>query len=229
MDQAVAYAYLIALHVALLYAAVKSSRFVKAWHRLGLDHPYYTSRIARAQHVLRRMDATVPSGAVVLLGDSLMAHLAPTAVAPLAVNFAVPGQRSDHLLSQLPAYTCLNRARAVAVMIGTNDIVTKRQQGLKDRYEAILAAIPRDVPVVMASIPPLRGRQAEVAEAARAARAVCDADNRCLFVDAHAALSGPNMLMPDGVHLSDDAYRILLELLRPAVLHAALEPRPATA
>lgn len=216
---AVTILYLMVLHLALLAAVLKGSRMVKLWHRFGFDHPYYISRIARAHYVLRRVDATVPPSAVVILGDSILAHIAPTAIAPFGVNFSVPGQRADHLLSQLPKYHCLQRASLVVLMIGTNDIITRRAEGLEDRLQAILAEIPPGVPVVMASIPPLRDFPDETLAAARVVQAICEQNQRCRFVDAHAALGG--MLHPDGIHLSDDGYRVLVPLLREAVLNVS--------
>jgi lysophospholipase L1-like esterase len=165
-----------------------------------------------------RMDAAVPDGAVVFLGDSNTFTLVAAAVAPIAVNFGMGALRSDQLLDFLPTYRCLARAAAVSIMVGTNDIFDGRAEGLEDRYAAILAKIPAGIPVVFSSVPPLAVNPDQARRASVALRAVCEDDWRCRFVDLHAALDGaPDALTPDGVHLSETGYAVWIRLLREAL------------
>ena len=199
---AVLAAYLLAIHAALALAA----------YRLTLEPPVV--RMLRDTH--RQQDPQVPPGAVVFLGDSITQGLAAAAVASLSINYSISGQRSDQLLKSLEQYPSLSRASAVVLTIGTNDVVQGRVADLAQTYAEILRAVPAAVPVLMNTIPPIRGEHAEGALRARAAAVeACARDARCRLVDLHAAaLSHGNALAEDGVHLTESGYIAWAALLR---------------
>jgi len=178
----------------------------------------------RAAHA--RMDAAVPDGAVLFLGDSHTCMLVTAAVAPNSVNFGINGLTSEQLLENMPIYRSMERARAVCIMVGTNDLLSGHAEGLKQRYAAILAQVPARVPVIFCSVPPLTNRPErgfpDVDQKARAAalalRDVCAEDRRCRFVDVHALLDdAPGTLTADGVHLSEAGCAVWIEALRSAL------------
>lgn len=117
----------------------------------------------------------------------------------------------------------MGRARRVVVLIGTNDLLQLRSDGIEQRYRAVLAKVPARIQVTLVSVPPLDVKIAsaqDVRAVVQASRRACAADARCTFVDAHAALSledgtpQPGVLLPDGIHLSSAGYARLIRLLR---------------
>ena len=206
--------YLAAVHALLGMAVLKSSTVVQPLLTLGIDPPAYRAVILSNRISHQRRDRQVPPGADVFLGDSLTASMVVANVSPVAVNFGIGGQRTDHLLEFLPSLHSLGRAGRVFLMIGTNDVVQGRTAGLHERYDRLLAALPAGVPVVMSSAPPVRGREVQATQAAADARAACSKVARCTFVDVHAALRGdPEVLEEDGVHLSAHGYEVLRKAL----------------
>lgn len=207
--------YLLAVHVALAAAVLKGGLMPRVAAKLGLTPHPARIEVKFLREVHDRMDDVVPAGATIFLGDSHFQSLPVSAVAPLAVNFAIGSQRSDQLLDSMALYDSMERARAVVVMVGTNDIAQGLEDSLRDRYRAILAHIPSRVPVVMASVPPMVG--VDVRGAVLAARDACSADQRCRFLDANAALSEPGCIGDDGVHLTPKGNAALIRSLRSAL------------
>ncbi|HSC75329.1 MAG TPA: SGNH/GDSL hydrolase family protein [Pseudomonadales bacterium] len=226
--------YLIAVHV-LLIAALVSSDIVPrtvAWLGMARDvqqPPEEIPFIPMMRGVHAWMDASVPAGATIFLGDSITMALATAAVAPYSVNYGISWQRSDQLMKSMDIYQSIARAGRVFVMVGTNDVLEGREADIQSRYQAILTKIPANVDVVMNSIPPvgdvvINGRTISdktVRDVGAIAQTVCEADKRCHFVDAYEALSTDGkptqgVLMPDQIHLSPKGYQLWIEAMRHA-------------
>lgn len=168
-----------------------------------------------------QMDAMVPEGSVVFLGDSLTYGLVTAALVPHCVKFATGGQRSDELLEEMRGLRCLSRASCVVITTGTNDILQGRAQGLGERYEQMLELVPG--PVILCSVPPIQrpGFDQQARATSVVARAVCEDSRRCTFLDLHSALDGViGALSADGVHLDVLGYEVWAQMLRQALTHA---------
>ena len=173
------------------------------------------------------MDESVPAGATIFIGDSITMALATAAVAPYSVNYGISWQRSDQLIKSMDIYESILRSSRVFVMVGTNDVLEGREVGIQSRYQAILAKIPANVEVVMSSIPPvgdvvINGRKIDeknVRAVVAFAKTVCEANERCRFVNTYEALSTDGkptqgVLLPDQIHLSTKGYQLWIEALR---------------
>jgi hypothetical protein len=214
-------AYLAAIHGALGIALIGPS---VAQHLTVPTIPEEESIIPRLREVHAQMDASVPAGAAVFLGDSITMALATAAVEPRAVNYGIGWQRSDQLLVSMKGYGSLQRAGRVFVMIGTNDLLQGREAGIGERYRAILSTIPAGIPVVMSSPPPIgpitfygvhKVEDAAVRQAGIEARAACAADPRCRFVDTYSLLKGTEgALLPDQIHLAPPGYTLWIRALK---------------
>lgn len=189
-----------------------------------LDEHAIDAHAALVRNVHVPLDRQAPVGATVFLGDSHTEMLLVSAIAPLAVNHGVSGQSSEELLRSMELYPSLQRGSVVVVTTGTNDLNQRRSAGIGERYRAILSKIPSHVSVVVSSIPPNARHDAR--PVVNEARIACAADRRCTFVDAFASLSSdglplPGVLRADGVHLSDEGYRIWSEQLQRAIVTAS--------
>jgi hypothetical protein len=227
-------AYLILLHLLVGIALVKTDLLPRIADRLGLappDMPDTEPLMAAWRAIHRHKDATAPEGATLFLGDSITKAMPVANITPGAVNFGIGWQRADQLIVSMRGYTSLQRAARVVVMIGTNDLLQGQDAALPVHYRTILAKIPRDTPVIMASVPPLAPTSkwqqgavddARVRAAVASAQQACEARPHCRFVNAYDALSQqgaamPGALQPDGIHLAPLGYELLTTLIRDAM------------
>jgi hypothetical protein len=198
-------AYLVLLHLALASAL---------WKRYTAESPF----IPAMRQVHQDMESNVPAGAAIFLGDSITQRLVTSNVAPLSVNYGIGWQRSDQLIESMKGYESIQRASAVYIAIGVNDLLQKRQDGIDGRYRTILQAIPARIPVVLSSVSPLPTLDSDVVKGVRDAGArACAERPGCVFVDLLALLPAAG-LQPDKVHLSAQGYRLWIGALRQALI-----------
>ncbi len=227
-NRAAALAYLTTIHVALFGLIWNTGKVQQTVKRLSspgtvvlADDPI----IERLLSAHDQMDASVPAGASIFLGDSITQSLATAAVDSAAINYGIGWMRSDQLLASIPRYPSLRRAQRVYVTIGTNDILQGRVAQLPTTYRAILSSIPEGPSIIMSS-PPAIGRidfyghrvsPQDARTAADFAAAACQAASRCTFVDAERLLAPiPGALQADGVHLTPTGYAVWIKALRDA-------------
>jgi lysophospholipase L1-like esterase len=105
----------------------------------------------------RTIDPLIPRGVVLVSGDSIAAQLPPDWVAPDAVNLGIGGIGVRQLAQQLPRLGSLARARAVVIIIGTNDLVnvSAPPPGLAGELTRLLERIPPLIPVLLCAVPPV--------------------------------------------------------------------------
>jgi lysophospholipase L1-like esterase len=178
---------------------------------------------------------------VVFLGDSIAAFFqqrAPDvwnrAIAPLGnvVDFGIEGDRTQFVLWRVQnGELDGTNARAVVLMIGTNNLATATPEnvarGVGAIVDAVRAKLPNAVIVLNGLFPrgdpndPLRGKAADVN--ARLAQLADGTHVRWLdagpgFVTADGTIA-PS-LMPDKLHPSPDGYELWATALRPVLLDA---------
>lgn len=226
-------AYLVVLHVLLIAACISTDFLPRVAARLHLTASP-PSEAELLLHMMRtvhsQVDATVPEGATLFLGDSITMFFATSALAADSVNYGIGWQRTDQLIDSMDRYRSMHRAARVVVTIGTNDLLQHRSHGIEARYRAILAKIPAHASIVMSSVPPLgnnvvhdRGIAVDdVRRVVASAQAACEADQRCRFVNAYEALTvqghpAPGVLMTDDIHLTPEGYARWFAAMRPAM------------
>jgi lysophospholipase L1-like esterase len=219
--------YLITIHVLLVITLTSPDIMSRIGLASGVKQPPEDIPfISLMRGVHTWMDASVPTGATIFIGDSITMALATAAVAPNAVNYGISWQRSDQLIQSMDIYESIARASRVFVMVGTNDVLEGREADIQSRYQTILAKIPANVDVVMSSIPPvgdvvMYGKKVDdktVRDVVAIAKTVCEADARCRFVNTYEALSTAGkptqgVLLPDQIHLSPKGYQLWIEAL----------------
>jgi len=143
-------------------------------------------------------DRAIPTGATILIGDSNVAH-APWH-GDCLVNRGIGGERSDQLLANVADWRSLDRAEAVVIAIGTNDVWQWRAEGLEQRVAAIVQRI--EAPTLLLG---LSARLRGIDAANAALRRACT--GRCRFIEPIDELG------PDGIHLSQRGYQALAKRL----------------
>lgn len=189
-----------------------------------------TEHYTRMLRYHRRMDGHVPDQSVVFLGDSLTQGLCTDAVAQPSVNYGIGSDTTVGMLGRLTTYSnSLNRASAVVLAIGVNDLLFRDNREIAENYRRILERLPAGTPVVCSALLPInehtyaRGTpvsNARIAELNQLLRDQCAAFPRCVFVDARSQLvdSDGNLRSSledgDGIHLNAAGNRIWSEVLR---------------
>lgn len=214
----------------LLFAAALAALAVALWRpdevgwRLGLGERLAARQDAvwerRLRAHYRRLDGSTPAGAVVFLGASSIQGLNASAVRSCTASFGIGGETADELAERVGDYRALDRAAAVVVMTGLNDVLRGDGAAVGPAVRRLLAALPPGVPVILSSTvrlaDPTRG--AALAPVNVAMRDACRADPRCRFVDLAAAMADPvTLIEPDGIHLNPAGYALWARLLREAL------------
>jgi lysophospholipase L1-like esterase len=184
---------------------------------------FYSQNVAFHQ----RVDACVPDGAVLFIGDSFIQGLCVAAVTKDGINYGIGGDTTDGLLARLPIYASLSRVRAVVFAIGDNDLrVGRTERDVLANYRKIMANVPKGVSMLFPSLIPCVDKPEHaslnrgVAALNRGLKELSAAEPGCHFVDLTSSLSDecgglrPEFAGADGVHLNGRGYRVCSEKLR---------------
>ena len=237
------WAYLILVHAILVLALAKSDLLSRLERRFGFNPaPEITDHFARMVSYHERMDGNVPAGAVVFIGASHTQGLFTDAVAMPSVNYGIGGDTTVGVLSRLSRYRCLERAAAVVLTIGMNDLTRRGDDEIVANYQRILRALPPALPAVVTALFPVDAESmtdplpgvsnARIASVNRALERLCATHPRCMFVDIGASLADKEGTLSkanhvgDGVHLNTEGYRIWIDALRSTVPN--VQERPAS-
>ena len=224
-------AYLILIHCFFVIVVVKTNILHLIGEKLHVVKPVIVEEdeiIPRLREAHRNMDASIPAGVTIFLGDSITMSLATPAVVPNSINFGIGWQRSDQLIKSMESYSSIKRARRIVITIGTNDLLQGRENGIESRYQMLLKKIPGSIDIVMSSVPPIgnvnfygvhKVADANVKAVVASARRACAEDGRCRFVDAYSALTSNGLpiegvLLPDQIHLTPKGYALWINALR---------------
>jgi len=182
----------------------------------------------------RRLDSNTPAGATIFLGASTVQGLNAARVRACHASFGIGGETAHELAGRLGEYGSLDRAAAVVVMTGLNDVLRRDDADLAGRYRRLLVRLPAGTPIILSSLPRLspateRGRRhaPAVVRANEQARAACASRPNCRFVDLHGAMSPfVTLTERDGIHLDTAGYALWSRLLRDSLAAAGVGDGP---
>lgn len=190
--------------------------------------PDITEHYRRMMIYHKYMDGSVPEGAVLFIGDSITQGLCVIAVHALAVNYGIGSDTTVGVLERLPVYQSMERAAAVVIAIGVNDLSRRDNAAILENYKKIMAAVPPQIPLLFSAVLPLDERDkpdeekknGRIRELNQGLEALCAQDARCVFLDSTPSLideSGnlnPAYHTGDGVHLNTAGYALWIRDLR---------------
>ena len=175
----------------------------------------------------RTLDPWLPKRSVLLVGDSLAGMLPPGWVDSRAVNFGLGGATTEQVRTQLRDLHSLDTARALVVIVGSNDLVHRSVQAAEADLRALLAALPANLPVLLCTVPPVNPTRQELNRPATAISrindrwAACAADRpHTYLVQTERVLAAPSGALlteldqGDGLHLNTEGNRRLAALLQ---------------
>lgn len=234
MNKPVFYIYFILVHLLVGILLLKTDFISRAQTKLGLARN--TDELTAHFHTMlayhQRMDGNVPEQAVILIGDSITQGLAGAALSPFSVNYGIGWDTTRGVLERLPDYQSLQRAKAIVLAIGINDLKRRNNQKIITNYKAILAQLPHNIPVIVSAVLPVseavneqfkHNNQRIIALNTRI-QSLCaeyatihyiNAGNA--LIDQHGNLSDQYHI-GDGLHLNTMGYGVWIKALR-KVLH----------
>lgn len=237
MRRALYISYLVGLHAFLALVLWKSdflSRAQKMFCGMPPDQEI-TEHYSRMLRYQARMDGNVPDGSVFFIGDSLTQGLCSDAVISPSVNYGIGSDTTVGVLRRLPEYHSLQRASAVVIAIGVNDLMFRHNREIVANYSRILQELSSGLPVVCSAVLPINEAVYDGPSAVNNQR-ICDlnaslkvlASNRpgCVFLDVGGSLVDQegNLLAAlhdgDGVHINSEGNRIWIDGLRVAIAKA---------
>jgi len=239
MRKKITVTYLIGIHILLAIVLLKSDFIDRVEHKLGIHQavasPEITDHFHRMLRYHRRMDGNVPERAVIFIGDSITQGLCVSAVTPLSVNYGIGSDTTFGVLQRLPDYKSIERASAVVLAIGINDIRRRSNDEIIENYRTIIGQIPKTTPIVLSAMLPLdeesrdewQGRnQSRIRDLNSSIENLATADNRLFFVDAGPLLVDASGNLADkyhdgdGVHLNSEGNTIWIDALRAGIKKA---------
>ncbi len=175
---------------------------------------WWTVRLAedRGVSMQRRLDAWVPAGAVLVVGDSLAVQLPPRRIGLNVTTFAVGGALIEDVATALAGRDSLRRIAALVVVAGTNDILHRSPDASEAALRGLLAALPAELPVLMCTTPPIdpavhRERSSELIAAWNARLpAILAGRPSSWLVDTHSALADEAGHLPPALHQGDGLH-----------------------
>ena len=173
------------------------------------------------------MNASIPDGSIVFIGDSIMQGLSVFSVTEKGINFGIGGDTTIGVLNRIDRYEILHRVGAIVIAIGINDIPRRENSEIIENYKKIAGKLPKEVPIYFSSILPVdekaakRHRNYRISELNNALNAICGEYSNVTFVDTGAGLKDyPSGSLKsrfhkgNGFHLNDMGYKQWIIALR---------------
>jgi lysophospholipase L1-like esterase len=213
-------AYLVALHALAIYGLASSWRVQQMWYSIfgAPETDAFQDEIAT---LLARMAPAAP-GAVLFFGDSHVQSLNVAAVTERGVNLGVGRNTTLGMLQRLRGHKLLERASAVVLHVGINDLGRRTPEEAASYLRRSVAAVPPELGIVVSGAFPVGGPDeinSKVAAYNAALPNVCGGRPRCLFLESAALVRDEKGQLDrrydsgDGLHLNAEGYRRWAEAL----------------
>jgi lysophospholipase L1-like esterase len=239
MKRRIGVIYLVGIHVLLATVLLKSDFIDRVQATLGIQQtdlsPEITEHFQRMLRYHRRMDGNVPDGAVIFIGDSITQGLCVSAVVSPSVNYGIGSDTTLGVLQRLADYKSVNRASAVVLAIGINDMKRRSNEEILKNYRSIIEHIPKTIPIVISAVLPLdeeldqewQGRNQDRIKGLNSSiESLANRDSRIFFVNVGPLLVDASGNLADqyhdgdGVHLNSEGNAIWIDVLRAGIQKA---------
>jgi lysophospholipase L1-like esterase len=191
--------------------------------------PEITQHYNRMMIYHLRLDKNVPEGAVLFIGDSITQGLCVAAVCASGVNFGIGSDTTLGVLKRVKQYNSVENAGAVLLAVGINDLKRRSDDDIIENYEAVLAEIPVDTPLIFSAVMPIdervkgNERNMRVRHINTVMKQRLANRPESVFIDTGSALAdstgnlSPCYHVGDGVHPNEAGYEIWIADIREAL------------
>ena len=225
------YSYIVCVHIVIAVALAKTDFVDKVSEKFGiLEPPELTRYYYRITAHHQRRDGSVPEGATIFIGDSITQGLATSAVSELSVNYGIGEDTTVGVIHRLPFYESIKSAKAIVIAIGLNDLLRRDNKRIVENYRSLIRLIPQDKKIVFSAVLPvdesvdaMEFSNKKIVELNQQLKLVAQSNKNTVFFDAGNLLMNEsgnldrNFHSGDGVHLSDEGYKIWVNQLRAAL------------
>lgn len=232
------FAYGVLVHALLAVALAKPDWLLRWRNQLlgrGSEVPAW---YADLHGFYQRQDQQLPPGRLVFIGDSHVQSLAVATLSTDAVNWGIGGDTSA-ALRQRAHYHRLADARAIVLVIGSNDLGLRDDASILTNVQALLRQWA-PVPVLLSTIlpvddrsnPRLQARPARLARLAPAYAALCQQFSHCQLLDSYQLFADHDGRLPviwhegDGIHLNASGYERWRRAIALALARLPVAPTP---
>ncbi len=222
--------YIIGLHVLFAVVLLKSDIIEKVQRKLGVyQKPELSTYYYDITSYHERLDGSLPEGVTLFIGDSITQGLATAAIADLSVNYGIGSDTTVGVLERLPKYKSINKAKAVVLAIGVNDLKRRDVDTTVDNYQKMLKLIPKDMPVVVSAVLPVDERvytqnsNATIKQLNLKLKTLAASMSNIVYIDSTELLQASDGNLKadfhtgDGIHLNTAGYKIWIAQLRQAL------------
>lgn len=211
--------YVIALHAIIIALIVKTDFIERASLRLGKNE-----WSPSALDLIFRHYAPIEKGAVLMIGDSILAGLNPNHIRANMTNYAVGGETTRRLLLRMGTLDNIEHAGLIVVGVGINDLNYRDPEDIVRDYTHILSIL-KATPYIMLSVLPTQPQSLVVERNPRIGndrikvlntllRRLCLTQTTCVFLDSWPVIASTRKeLYGDGVHLSEQGNATLEALI----------------
>lgn len=224
------YLYIFLIHLLLAVMLWKSNFIDKVEAKLGISGPIL-SFYERMTVYHQTMDGSIPDGSVLFIGDSITQSLATSAITNRSVNLGIGADTTLGVIKRLPLYKSIDRASAVVLAIGVNDIYEGVDRlDTSVNYKNILNHIPSHIAVIASSVIPIDSvaqrkgfTNADIVLLNKDIKSLTEEHENVVYLDTYGDLKDETGYLRkafhigDGVHLSDKGYSILIRNLKDAL------------
>lgn len=181
--------------------------------------PYYNKKVS--MHLA--VDSKISDGSIVFIGDSIIQSLPVYSITEKGLNLGIGGDTTVGVLNRISKYGVVERAGAIVIMVGINDIPIRSNEEIIENYRKIAKLLPDDIPIYFSSILPVdekvenRRQNARIDKLNSALNSMCSRYDNFFFTDTASGLKdhkSGNLKSEchkgDGLHLNELGYKKLI-------------------
>lgn len=234
MKKRIILAYVIGIHILIGVVLVKSDFIQRVEYKLGIrtSQSEITAHFHRMIGYHSRIDGNVPNQSVIFIGDSITQGLCVTAVANPSVNYGIGSDTTVGVLQRLPVYRSLEKASAVVIAIGINDMRYRSNAEILYNYRVIADKIRLTVPIIFSAVLPIDEdardewngiNNRRIKELNSKLKTWTETSARLSYVDVGSRLIdergnlADELYDNDGVHLNSQGNAIWIQQLRESI------------
>ncbi|MFT5677271.1 MAG: lysophospholipase L1-like esterase [Paraglaciecola sp.] len=202
--------------------------------KMGLYDSMHSIQYQSLITMYQRVDKNISPTSVVFIGDSLVQGLAVSEICPNAVNFGIGHDTTEGVLQRLPHYQSIQKAEALVIAVGFNDLNKIDNLTLLANFDAILETIDDRVAIFISAIHPvdeqlvnhsqISNQRIQAINLQLAKKA--SGKNSINFSSVYAKLSKNGKLdsryhVGDGIHLNKEGNALWITQLREDLMAAS--------
>jgi lysophospholipase L1-like esterase len=152
--------YFVFLHLLLFILVIKYDIYSHLSDKIREEKDLTTTKFYQTMLAFQdRADQNSPEGAVVFLGDSHIQGLCVSAVSQRTINLGIGGDTTEAMLQRISKYRSVEKARAIVLEIGINDILHNRAgENIVQNFETLISQLPEQTAKIVYQVFPVDER-----------------------------------------------------------------------